>query len=70
MLWIDELHWAKFCFELSPAGEPMVFASNRNPHLASIAPHAAHEFQTPEMEWLIQRQILLHQIERRGWLRL
>ena len=24
LLWIDERHWAKFCFELSPATEPMV----------------------------------------------
>ncbi|HWM22251.1 MAG TPA: DUF1349 domain-containing protein [Ilumatobacteraceae bacterium] len=24
MVWIDERHWAKFCFELSPATEPMV----------------------------------------------
>jgi regulation of enolase protein 1 (concanavalin A-like superfamily) len=24
LLWIDERQWAKFCFELSPAGEPMV----------------------------------------------
>jgi hypothetical protein len=24
MLWIDARHWAKFCFELSPADEPMV----------------------------------------------
>ncbi len=24
LLWIDERHWAKFCFELSPASEPMV----------------------------------------------
>ena len=24
MLWIDERHWAKFCFEMSPAGAPMV----------------------------------------------
>ena len=24
LLWIDERHWAKFCFELSPAAEPMV----------------------------------------------
>ncbi len=24
LLWIDEQHWAKFCFELSPAAEPMV----------------------------------------------
>jgi regulation of enolase protein 1 (concanavalin A-like superfamily) len=24
LLWIDEQHWAKFCFEYSPAAEPMV----------------------------------------------
>jgi uncharacterized protein len=24
MLWIDDRHWAKFCFEFSPAREPMV----------------------------------------------
>lgn len=24
LLWLDEQHWAKFCFELSPAAEPMV----------------------------------------------
>ncbi len=24
LLWIDEENWAKFCFEFSPAGEPMV----------------------------------------------
>jgi regulation of enolase protein 1 (concanavalin A-like superfamily) len=24
LLWIDEQNWAKFCFECSPAGEPMV----------------------------------------------
>ena len=24
LLWLDETHWAKLCFELSPAGEPMV----------------------------------------------
>jgi uncharacterized protein len=24
MVWGDALHWAKFCFEYSPAGEPMV----------------------------------------------
>ena len=22
--WVDEQHWAKFCFEFSPAGQPMV----------------------------------------------
>ena len=24
LVWIDARHWAKFCFELSPAAEPMV----------------------------------------------
>ena len=24
LLWIDERHWAKFCFEFSPAAQPMV----------------------------------------------
>ena len=24
LLWVDERHWAKFCFEFSPAAEPMV----------------------------------------------
>jgi uncharacterized protein len=24
LLWVDEQHWGKFCFEFSPAGEPMV----------------------------------------------
>ena len=24
LLWIDERNWGKFCFEFSPAGEPMV----------------------------------------------
>jgi uncharacterized protein len=24
LAWIDERHWGKFCFEFSPAGEPMV----------------------------------------------
>src|SRR5262245_7469580 len=24
LLWIDERHWAKLCFEFSPAGEPMI----------------------------------------------
>ena len=24
LIWIDERHWAKFCFEFSPAAEPMV----------------------------------------------
>jgi regulation of enolase protein 1 (concanavalin A-like superfamily) len=24
LVWVDERHWAKFCFEFSPASEPMV----------------------------------------------
>lgn len=24
LLWLDPRHWAKLCFELSPAGEPMI----------------------------------------------
>lgn len=24
LLWLDERHWAKLCFEFSPAGEPMI----------------------------------------------
>jgi O-antigen biosynthesis protein len=43
--------------------EFVVRTERRDPHLASIRPHAVHEFQTPEMEWLIQRQILLHGID-------
>ena len=36
---------------------------DRDPHLASIKPHAMSEFQIPEVEWLFQRQILLHGID-------
>jgi GT2 family glycosyltransferase/glycosyltransferase involved in cell wall biosynthesis len=43
--------------------EFVLHRNDRNPHLASITPHAAHEFHTPELEWLIQRQILLHRID-------
>jgi regulation of enolase protein 1 (concanavalin A-like superfamily) len=24
LIWVDERQWAKFCFELSPSGEPMI----------------------------------------------
>lgn len=24
LLWVDERHWGKLCFEFSPAGEPMI----------------------------------------------
>jgi O-antigen biosynthesis protein len=40
-----------------------VRTSDRNPHLASITPHAVLEFSKPELEWLIDRQILLHEID-------
>lgn len=40
-----------------------VRTADLDPHLASITPHAVHEFYTPEFEWLIQKQILLHQID-------
>jgi O-antigen biosynthesis protein len=40
-----------------------VRTADRNPHLASIAPHAVHEFQMPRIEWLIQRQTLLQRID-------
>jgi len=43
--------------------EFVVHRNDRDPHLASITPHAVHEFHTPEIEWLIQRQVLLHQID-------
>lgn len=43
--------------------EFIVLRNDRNPHLGSITPHAVHEFQNPELEWLIQRQILLHRID-------
>lgn len=37
--------------------------TDRDPHLGSIAPNAVSEFWNPEIEWLIQRQILLHGID-------
>lgn len=37
--------------------------ADRDPHLASITPHAVHEFHTPRVEWLIQRQVLLQRID-------
>jgi GT2 family glycosyltransferase/glycosyltransferase involved in cell wall biosynthesis len=35
----------------------------RDPGLGSIRPHAVREFHTPEVEWLIDRQILKHRID-------
>ncbi len=43
--------------------EFIVRVNSRDPHLGSIRPHAVHEFHTPEVEWLLQRQILLHGID-------
>jgi glycosyltransferase involved in cell wall biosynthesis len=40
-----------------------VRTADRDPHLGSITPHAVAEFQKPEIEWLIQRQTLLHNID-------
>jgi O-antigen biosynthesis protein len=40
-----------------------VRTADHDPHLASIVPHAVHEFQNPRVEWLIQRQTLLHRID-------
>jgi GT2 family glycosyltransferase/glycosyltransferase involved in cell wall biosynthesis len=36
---------------------------DRDPHLASIVPHAVHEFHIPRIEWLIQRQTFLQRID-------
>ncbi len=43
--------------------EFLVRRNDLNPHLGSITPHAVHEFATPEMQWLIERQILLQRID-------
>lgn len=40
-----------------------VRTADRDPHIASITPHAVHEFHKPEVEWLIQRQTLLQRID-------
>jgi len=39
--------------------EFVVRTNDKDPHLASIRPHAIHEFHTPEIEWLIGRETLL-----------
>jgi GT2 family glycosyltransferase/glycosyltransferase involved in cell wall biosynthesis len=43
--------------------EFIVRRNDLDPHLASIVPHAVHEFHTPEIEWIIERQVLLHRID-------
>ena len=50
-------------FRFCRTAEFYVRTASRDPHLASITPHAVHEFQKPEVEWLIQRQILLQRID-------
>jgi O-antigen biosynthesis protein len=37
--------------------------ADHNPHLASIVPHAVHEFQKPEFQWLMERQTLQRRID-------
>ncbi len=52
--------------EIRPFCASMEFVVRRNdkdPHLASIVPHAVHEFHTEQIEWLIPRQILLRGID-------
>ena len=55
----NEEELAKFC----ASAEFIVRENDKNPHLASITPHAVHEFHTPGIAWLIQRQTLLHRID-------
>lgn len=49
--------------EFCQSVEFVVRTNDKDPHLASITPHAVHEFFKPETEWLIERQTLLHQID-------
>jgi GT2 family glycosyltransferase/glycosyltransferase involved in cell wall biosynthesis len=43
--------------------EFIVRRNDLDPHLASIVPHAVHEFHTPEIEWIIEREVLRHRID-------
>jgi glycosyltransferase involved in cell wall biosynthesis len=43
--------------------ELRVRTADRRPHLASTTPNAVREFWKPEVEWLVQRQTLLHRID-------
>ena len=43
--------------------ETVVRTNDKDPHLASITPHAVHEFFKPEFEWLIQRETLRQAID-------
>jgi GT2 family glycosyltransferase/glycosyltransferase involved in cell wall biosynthesis len=41
----------------------MYVRGDHGPHPGSMTPHAVHEFQSPRIEWLIQRQTLLHGVD-------
>jgi glycosyltransferase involved in cell wall biosynthesis len=63
---LDWAHEMEAHDELRPLCASMEFVVRRNdkdPHLASIVPHAVHEFHTAQIEWLIQRQTLRHRID-------
>ena len=55
----NEAELPRYCASV----EFIVRSARRTPHLASITPHAVHEFHTPDIEWLIHRQILLKRID-------
>jgi O-antigen biosynthesis protein len=55
----NEQELRKYCSTV----EFYVRTADRDPHVASVTPHAVHEFERPEIEWLIQRQILLHRVD-------
>jgi GT2 family glycosyltransferase len=53
----DELR--RFCASV----EMVVRTVSREPHLASITPHAVQEFHTRQTEWLVERETLLHRVD-------
>jgi O-antigen biosynthesis protein len=59
--WQSELHGelSRYCRTV----EFYVRTADPDPHLASITPHAIHEFQNSTIEWLIERQTLLRRID-------
>ncbi len=56
----NEAELPKYCGSV----EFIVRSARIPPHLASISPHAVHEFHTPEIEWIIQRLTFLQRIRR------
>ena len=48
---------------LCAGAEFIVRRNDLDPHLASITPHAVHEFHTPEIEWIIGREVLLRRVD-------